>query len=160
MNSRILTVIVAATLLGALALVVTRDTPVTGQAKTVRLMELGVQIDVPASISDLTYEPRTSRERGAVLRMMISESCELGAIFSVAKKPDALKAAGYTSETIAAATQYTGDTPPRAKEFTDFYIVFEPSQSTCTSDAQENEAEAKKRSDLQNALTTAQFIRF
>lgn len=160
MNKRIILIIACATALGLIAILVNYGNTPSESARTVRLMELGVQIDVPGTLSDMTYRTSAAQGIGTVLHMTIDETCEIGTIYSVQKKGIAQSETEWTEEKLKTATGWSDDAPPLVKEFTDFYLVLEPSKSTCSEDERKKEAETKKRSDLQSAVSTAQFIRF
>lgn len=160
MNKRIILIIACATALGLIALLVNHGNTPGKSGRTVRLMELGVQIDVPASLSDMTYRTSASQDIGTVLHMVTDDTCEIGTIFNVSKKDIGKAQTGWTASKLQEASAFSGSQPPQAKEFTDFYLVLEPSQEPCQGSEAYMQEQTQKRSDLRSAMSSAQFIRF
>jgi|GEM_PF-6829227 len=123
------------------------------------LKQLGVSISPGSLPPSLTYDARTAQGVGSVLFMTTEEirasapDCYLGAFYRIEKA--ALVEGGenrtnWTLETLEAAANAT-TSPPSAKEFDDFFLVFEPSQAVCSG----NSDEPRLREALWMTVTTA-----
>ncbi|MBP9757479.1 MAG: hypothetical protein KBD06_02675 [Candidatus Pacebacteria bacterium] len=133
-----------------------------GAARTLNLNEFGVALEIPGTLSDLTYSPRDESEAGpgTVLHMYTGSGCDLGAMYQIRKNAIAESNTTWTKETLEQFQIPQGDKPAQIKEFTDFYLVFEPNPDLCSTDEDERVEEAEKQKDLWNALTTAHFMQY
>lgn len=141
------------------AMSVRNDSPAV--ARVFNLAEFGVAIDIPATLSNLSYvvqEPATGT--GQILNMRINDTCTLGAFFQIQK--DGIENSGSPwSETLLEQGQLpVGSEPARVKEFTDFYLVFEPSPDTCSTDERESARELEQKNALWNALVSARYMSY
>lgn len=130
------------------------------QARTLNLNEFGVALDLPASLSDVTYTAQTQEGIGTVL-FAHALNCTLGAFYKIDKTARGgivETKTTWTKEKLETAQAPQGDSPAQVKEFTNFYLVFEPSQAACSSDQDRIAAESEKRTALWNALTTAHYM--
>ena len=133
----------------------------TSSAHTFNLSEFGVAIDIPGSLSDLTYEVREPTPGpGKILYMNVNGVCTIGALYQIKKNAIATSGTPWTEKQLEEAQIPTGNDPARVKEFTDFYLVFEPSEVACSSDEDEAAQEAEKRLALWNALVTARYMSY
>lgn len=132
----------------------------TSEPQTLNLAEYGVALTVPSSLDGLSYEVREQESVGPILYMHTKKNCEIGAFFQIRK--DEVEASGtpWTEETLEQFQLMQGDKPAQVKEFTDFYLVFEPSVAPCAADEDEAEHEVKQRTDLWNALSTARYMSY
>ncbi len=154
--------IILAVLMGVALVVyaISQRASMNGEPRTLNLSEFGIALEIPGTLRDLTYT--TSDESGGgpgtVLHMKIKETCEIGAFFEIQK--NAIKNSGttWTEESLEEFSMPAGANPARVKEFTDFYLVFEPSQEPCSSDADEAQRETEKRLALWNSLVTAHYM--
>ncbi len=152
---------VVAIALALLVYTLTQLTDTAPSARTFDLSEFGVAIDIPASLSDLTYEVREPTPGpGKILYMQVSDACIIGALYQIQK--NAIKSSGtpWTEKQLEEAQLPTGTEPARVKEFTDFYLVFEPSQAACATDADVAAEESEKRLALWNALVSARYMSY
>lgn len=163
MISRNSTPLIMVTVLVGLALIIyalSQRTSLTGEPHAFNLAEFGVALDIPASLSNLTYVARDESEKGPgiVLHMVIPNNCVIAALYQIRK--DAISESGttWTKETLEQFSIPQGNNPASVKEFTDFYLIFEPSPTPCASDENEIAVENEKRLVLWNALVTAHYM--
>jgi hypothetical protein len=154
----IVAIIVAVVIIGVVLYGTQVSSPLNSEPQRFNLNEFGIAILVPGSVDDLAYEPRTQNGVGTVLHMKVENECEIGVFYKIEKNRIAQSRTSWTRETLQAAMVATDDKPAQVKEFTDFYLVFEPSQAACSSDADTIAREQKKRTDVWSAVTTAQFM--
>jgi hypothetical protein len=129
-------------------------------AKEVPLTELGVRIKVPQSIASLTYRVEQVQALGPVLFMRtpeLPEGCAVGVFYRL-QKSAVVPGAQWSPETVEAATKPQGDVPPRAKVFSDFYLIFEPSQAACSADQAAVDHEAQVRQNVWSSVQTAELL--
>jgi hypothetical protein len=126
--------------------------------RTFNLSEFGVAITIPSSLNDLEYSVRTQQGINTVLHMIIEDSCEIGVFYKIEKDAIPASRTNWTKDSLAAAQGSVDGNPAQVKEFTDFYLAFEPSQATCSTKESDIETETKKRADLWNSLVTARFM--
>ncbi len=156
--------IIIAVILIALALIVysiseRNDTPST--PRVFNLAEFGVAIDIPATLSDLTYVvQQPAAGTGQILNMRINDTCTIGAFYQMQKNGVENSGTPWTEELLEAAQMPSGTDPARVKEFTDFYLVFEPSEQPCSTDTDAIALETEKRLALWNALITARYMSY
>jgi hypothetical protein len=129
--------------------------------KTLNLAEFGIALTIPSSLRDVTYEAKDGSPGPAtVLHMYVNGTCEVGAFYEIQKNAVGKSGTPWSKETLEQFQVPMGQNPARVKEFTDFYLVFEPSQEACSSDTKQAEEEAQKRYDLWNALSTARYMSY
>lgn len=132
----------------------------SGAARTLNLTEYGVALELPGTLSDLTYAPHdeTANGPGIVLHMNTGTGCDLGAIYEIQKNAIDKSKTTWTKETLEKFTMEQGNTPAQVKEFTDFYLVFEPNPDRCATDEKEKVRELAKQRELWFALVTAHYM--
>jgi hypothetical protein len=134
-----------------------RGTP--GGSYTVALRELGVRLQIPGTVPGVEYTTRAVPLVGTVADLYNEDirhanpACTLGAVFRIEMRDLAQPKTRLTQESLEAATVWQGDIPPQAKEFPEFYLVFEPSQAVCSDDA---EAESRMRTEVWRSIEGAQ----
>lgn len=130
--------------------------------RTLNLGELGVAIEIPGTLHDLTYtaEDDSAEGPGWVLHMYIERTCELGSFYEIQKNAIATSGTTWTEKTLEQFQVPQGNTLSQVKEFTNFYLVFEPNNVPCATTESAVAEENKKRADLWNALTTAHYIQY
>ncbi|HYC83165.1 MAG TPA: hypothetical protein VEB60_01290 [Candidatus Paceibacterota bacterium] len=121
--------------------------------------ELGIKLEIPSAIEEPTYRIAAVRAVGPVAHVStrsLSEAnpeCSLGVLY---KLPiDANQKTRWTKQELEAATAWHDDRPPQAKKLGNFYLVFEPSQTVCSADAQ---TEAGLRSEFWKSLQSAEVL--
>ncbi len=147
--------------LAVVAYALSQRTTVTPTAHTYNLTEFGIALDIPASLDDLTYEVREPTPGpGKILYLNVNGACTIGAVYQIQK--NAIKQSGtpWTEKQLEDAQLPLGTEPARVKEFTDFYLVFEPSQDPCSADADKAAEESEKRLALWNAIVTAHYMSY
>lgn len=125
------------------------------------LKELGIQIHPSTELSGLRYRTATVQALGTVLFMTTSHEnppCELGAFYRIEKKDLANPKTRWDADALRIATQQNGDVPPQAKEFPDFYFVFESSQAACSNEQTKILQESKDRQALWQSVQTAEAL--
>lgn len=158
MNKRVgLFIIVALAAVALVAFYVNTRSEST-EPRTYNLSEFGVALTVPSSLNDLAHSARTQLGINTVLHMMVDESCEIGVFYQIQKNAIETSRTSWTEETLEAAQGERDGQPAQVKEFTDFYLVFEPSEAPCSENERAAEEEAARRMDLWNAVVTARFM--
>lgn len=133
--------------------------------ETFTLSELGMRIKVDKSLTHMTYATSTAPDLITVLHMysptvMINETpCRLGSFFTVPKTEAEQGGVFWTTERLQMLTQGQGDAPPQVKEFENKYLVFEPSQSACSSELETLRKEGAERLSVWKSVATAKEIR-
>ncbi len=143
-----------------LAYAVSQRDDAAGTPRTLNLTEFGIALDLPPSLDGLTYTARneTPNGPGTVLHMMTEDQCDIGAIYKIPTNAISKSGTTWTKETLEENMGPVGNNPARVKKFTDFYLVFEPSQAACSSDSEIVQQEAAQRLALWNSLVTARFM--
>ncbi len=161
MNKQILTVVVVIALVIAGYLYL-QSNKAESATRTFNLSEYGISLTIPTSLKKMTYVPRDESEKGpgTVLHMFTENNCELGALYQIRKDAVEKSNTTWTAETLEQFTSPQGVNPAQVKEFTDFYLVFEPTPTPCATDEKEIAKESKLRTDLWNALVSARFISY
>jgi hypothetical protein len=163
MNTRTRTLVVVIVLV-ALALLIYAFTgrATMGAPRTLNLSEYGVALDVPGSLSDLTYSANDESENGpgTVLHMFTKSGCNLAAIYQIKKNAIAESHTSWSEQTLEQFQMASGDKPAQVKEFTDFYLVFEPNPTLCATDEKGKAAESLQQLDLWNSLATAHYMQY
>ncbi len=161
MQRKILIVLIALVGIALLAYAFTHRDSATDATQTLNLSEFGVALEVPKSAGDVSY--RATNENvsgpGTVLHMM-TEDCEVGIIYKIDKNAIAKSGTPWTEKTLEEFQSPVGETPARVKEFTGFYLVFEPSQEPCTSDATQAQKDTTRRLALWQSLNSARYITY
>lgn len=157
--SRITVVIVLVGIALVVYAVSARSTAVS-TPRTFNLSEFGIALTIPGTLNDLSYVARDESENGpgTLLHMYIHDTCEIGAFYEIQKNAIAESGTPWTKETLEQFAVPVGVNPARVKEFTDFYLVFEPSQEPCSSDTAQAERDTAKRLELWNSLMTARYM--
>lgn len=120
------------------------------------LAELGIRLNVPASLSGAAIGTSTVQAVGPVAWVAVEE-CVLGAFYEIDKSDLEQPRTRWTQESLNAATKDSADVPQQAKEFDDFYLVFEPSQAACATERSAEKKEASLREDLWRSIKTARL---
>lgn len=128
--------------------------------RILNLSEYGVALEIPGSLSDLTYAPHdeSAKGPGTVLHMIIGTGCDIGAIYQIRKDSIAKSNTTWTQATLEQFALPQGTKPAQVKEFTDFYLVFEPNPNHCATDEAGIATETQKQIDFWNALVTARYM--
>ncbi len=132
----------------------------TAQA-SVSLTELGVRISVPQDIANVAYRVEQVQSLGPVLFMSTPDlppGCAVGVFYRLQKSAIAPAGSRWTAQSLAAATHSEQGVPPQAKEFGDFYLVFEPSQAACSSDQAGVDRESVVRQKVWGSTQTAELL--
>jgi hypothetical protein len=160
LNARIaLVVILAGLALLVYAIYARKDAIAT--PRTLNLSEFGVALTIPATLTDVSFVARTETDGpGTVLHAYVRTSCEIGAFYEIQKNAISKSGTPWTKETLEQFEIPIGANPARVKEFTDFYLVFEPSQEPCTGDTAQETKDTAKRYDLWEALSTAHYMSY
>ena len=116
----------------------------TEASRTLNLAEYGVALEIPDTLSDLTYAPRdeSGAGPGTVLHMYTKSGCDLGAMYEIQKNAISKSKTTWTEETLEQFQLQQGNNPAQVKEFTDFYLVFEPNPDLCATDEKVKAEEA------------------
>lgn len=123
--------------------------------------DLGVQIEVPSSVQDLVYATRTVQTLGTIAevstRAIIEQNpnCSIGVVYTLSKEKLAESNTNMNEGAVKAATEWRDGVPPQAKEFPEFYFVYEPSQAACTENVG---AEAAQRMDFWKSIQSATLL--
>lgn len=135
--------------------------------ETFRLGEFGVELTVSRALArDLSRTTARQEGVGDVVHITSSAfrsgdtACPLGVFYKIDKDSIASSQTSWTEETLEMWQAAQGEEPARVKQFTDFYLVFEPSDSTCTDDADEITAEEEAKRNLAGSLGTARYIQY
>jgi len=126
--------------------------------RTFNLGQFGIALTIPGSLSELTTVAHMSTTTGQVLHTYAGSECDLGALYEIQKSAIASSGTSWTKKTLEQFEVPQGSKPAQVKEFTDFYLVFEPNPDTCAKDASGQTMEKKKQLELWNALTTAHYM--
>lgn len=133
-------------------------------ARTLNLAEYGVALEIPATLSKLHYVARdeSTNGPGIILHMYSGDGggCDLGALYQIRKNEIASSKTTWTEQTLEQFSVPQGTKPAQVKEFTDFYLVFEPNPTLCATDEKEKAQEAAEQHDLWNALSTAHYMQY
>jgi hypothetical protein len=82
-------------------------------------------------------------------------TCDLGVYYNISKASLGSPDSTWKESDLKAATVVNGQVPPQAKEFPDFYFVFQPTQTPCSSKPEAMQTEASLRDALWIAVSTA-----
>lgn len=162
--------------LGAIALVAlivlalflyTRNTATHTSTDTLRLGEYGVELTLDGSlVGEAIREARQEEGIGTVVHVLSTRftedgtACPLGAFYTIEKDSVGDSATTWTEESLALWQAPQGEEPARVKQFTGFYLIFEPSETPCSEDEKLRADEAAARHALADALTTARYIQY
>lgn len=132
------------------------------QAGQVTLAPLGVAVQLPQGLEGLAVATSTVEGLGPVVRVAVppapgveGTACELGVFYNVSKASIDDPGSPWTKEQLDAASVVNGQIPPQAKEFPEFYFVFEPAQTPCTTNPDQLQIEAALRQALWISVATA-----
>ncbi|MBX4215615.1 hypothetical protein KW797_01560 [Candidatus Parcubacteria bacterium] len=108
------------------------------------LKNLGVAINADGLPPSLTYDPGTMPGVGPVAFITTGEikasaaDCYLGSFYRISKDSlmQGTHKTRWTTESLLAQVNPTSS-PATVKEFEDFFLVFEPSQSVCSGNSDE-----------------------
>jgi hypothetical protein len=128
---------------------------------SVPLTELGLRVSVPQDIANLSYRVEQVQAIGPVLFMStpdLPQGCAVGVFYRLQKSALGPAGSRWTAESVAAATHERQGVPPQAKEFGDFYLIFEPSQAACSSDQAGVERESVVRQKVWGSTQTAELL--
>ncbi|OGG47290.1 hypothetical protein A2671_00075 [Candidatus Kaiserbacteria bacterium RIFCSPHIGHO2_01_FULL_49_13] len=132
-----------------------------GKVKYLNLQEFAVRLHIPPELKQIRYETREVESIGPMLFVsdasLEDDTCVLGVFFKI-NKAEVRSGAKWNREALERAMVLENDRLPQVKEFTDFYLVFEPSQTACASDASDGELEKSHRALLWQSLTTAEYL--
>ncbi len=129
-----------------------------------RLREFGLEITVPRELRDMQYiEQQGTLGQQLLMRSGDIESagksaCDLG-VFIKIPKDDIPTDSVWTTEHLMEARGEIGGKPAQVKEFTDFYLVFEPSEAVCATGNNVGREQAE-RTALWQSLTSARYAQF
>ncbi len=148
-------VIVIGIALIAYALV--RHTSMATSTRTLNLPVYGIALTVPGTLNDITLTPREEKT-GTVLHSYIASGCDLGAFYQIKKDGIEQSGTSWTEATLKRFEFPTETSPAQVKEFTDFYLIFEPNPDTCATDEKGKTAETEQKLKLWNALVSAHYM--
>jgi hypothetical protein len=136
-------------------------------SETLRLGEFGVELTLDESLIEETLrEAREEEGLGTVVHVLSTRfmsggtACPLGAFYTIDQNAIRDSATTWTEESLALWQAPQGAEPARVKQFTDFYLIFEPSEESCSDDESLESDEAAARRALGEALTTARYIQY
>lgn len=131
----------------------------------VALADLGVSIVLPTGLDGLAVATTTVARLGTVLHVAVpavpgsgDEACELGVFYNVSKASVSAPGARWSEESLLAAAAGQEGIPPQAKEFPEFYFVFEPSQEACANDEAQLQIEIALRQALWLSVSSATLL--
>lgn len=142
------------------------DAPTTSQTdNAILLTEYGLKIPVSSPVLEgTTYRVAQVQGLGSVLHMQSpdvknqnGDPCELGAFYKIQKNAIAASRTSWTKAKLEAAMSPQNGSPAQVKSFTDFYLVFEPSQAVCATGESDIQKEQSERANLWESLKDAQF---
>lgn len=127
------------------------------------LADLGIGIVRPDLLTAIELRPTMVQSVGKTVRVSTlstnqSQSCELGVFYKIMKDGAALARTQWTEERLIAAAEEVNGVPAQVKIFQDFYLVFEPSQATCSNADDKKQVEAAERGALWTAVSTAEIV--
>jgi hypothetical protein len=165
---RILVIAVLALIAIALLAVIRppqRDAENQGVPGAVALPDLGVSVVLPTGLEGLAVATTTVQRLGTVLHVAVppapgsgGTACELGVFYNVRKADLAAPGTRWNEETLRAAAAGSEGIPPQAKEFPEFYFVFEPSQAACSTDEAQMQIEIALRQALWLSVSSAMLL--
>lgn len=170
MNKIFLSVVVIAGIIAGTYLYIERPTVVeaprgelSSEQAHLILTDLGIRIVRPDALTAIELRPTTVQSVGKTVRVASlssnpAQSCELGVLYTVPKSGIAEARTKWTEKTLVAASKESNGVPPQVKIFSDFYLVFEPSQATCSNADDKKAIEATERGALWAAISSAEIV--
>jgi hypothetical protein len=128
------------------------------------LADLGVTVALPQGLDGIALGKSSIEGVGPAVVVALpptapgEKACELGVYYTVPKSAIGAPDSKWNESDLKAATVVNGQVPPQAKEFSEFYFVFEQARTACSSDAAAQQVEATLRMALWIAVSTATLI--
>lgn len=137
----------------------------TAAPGAVALTELGVVISLPQGLSGLAVATSSNPALGTIFHIGVlsasgknEDTCELGVFYRISKEMVVAGTAGLSQEALTALVTGSAIEPPRAKEFPEFYFIFEPAQAVCSTTPEAAQVEMALRQALWLSVGTADLL--
>ncbi len=127
------------------------------------IADLGVRLTRGDVLTAIELRPTSVQSVGSTVRVSTrstnsEQGCELGVFYKIPIDGVAQARTQWTVESLQAATESRDGVPAQVKQFADFYLVFEPSQATCSNEDDKKAIEAAERGALWAALSSAEVV--
>ena len=120
----------------------------------------GIALPLPQDLSDIraVAADESAKGPGTVYHLYAGDGCDLAAIYEIKKNAIAKSNTTWTEATLNQFAFSIGDKPPQVKEFTDFYLVFEPNPKMCAADDKGKQLESKQQGEIWGAISGAHYM--
>lgn len=126
------------------------------------IKKLGVEIGLPKTNKDIILEREKEKNVGDVIwatyKDESDQKCNLGAYYRISKKFLNTKDAVQISDRVRGAVSSKNFFTARAKEFQNFFLIYEPTMKFCTTEYSALKEEKKMREQIWKSLALAETL--